>query len=131
MEYNTFENEQLHRSNEPSKGLPAHESMSQKSKGEMLWRICLSEDSSDENPLISPWKCSGTMKYIHLACLKEWLSSKRSDKIGNYFIKLYIGVYFSSFLWENVFCELWKENFTENVETQFGVVNILGIEVPK
>jgi len=62
------------------------------------------------------------MKFIHLGCLKEWLSSKRSEKKG---------VYFSSYLWENVFCELWKDNFTENVETQFGVVNILGIETPK
>lgn len=62
------------------------------------------------------------MKYIHLDCLKEWLDSKKSEKKG---------VYFSSYLWENVFCELCKENFTENVTTQYGVVNILGIETPK
>ncbi len=24
------------------------------------------------NPLINPCKCSGTMKYIHLQCLKQW-----------------------------------------------------------
>lgn len=41
------------------------------------------------------------------------------------------GLYFSSYLWENVFCELCKDNFTENVVTQYGVVNILGIETPK
>jgi len=41
------------------------------------------------------------------------------------------GEYFSSYLWENVFWELCKDNFTENVTTQFGVVNILGIETPK
>lgn len=46
-------------------------------------------------------------------------------------ILIYLGIYFSSYLWENVFCELCKDNFTENVTTQFGVVNILGIEIPK
>ncbi|CAI2379799.1 unnamed protein product [Moneuplotes crassus] len=97
------------------------ENASQQSKGEMLCRICLSEDSDNDNPMISPCKCSGTMKYIHLDCLKEWLSSKRSEKKGTYF---------SSYLWENVYCELCKDNFTENVTTQFGVVNILGIETP-
>ena len=86
------------------------------------WRIWLSDEFDSDNPMISPWKCSGTMKYIHLDCLKEWLDSKKSEKKG---------VYFSSYLWENVFCELWKENFTENVTTQYGVVNILGIETPK
>mmetsp|Transcript_5833 Transcript_5833/g.5494 ORF Transcript_5833/g.5494 Transcript_5833/m.5494 type:complete len:174 (+) Transcript_5833:293-814(+) len=61
------------------------------------------------------------MKYIHLDCLKEWLNSKRSEKRGTHF---------SSYLWENVYCELCKDNFTENVTTQYGVVNILGIETP-
>lgn len=42
-----------------------------------------------------------------------------------------IGDHFSSYLWESVFWELWKENFTENIETLFGVVNILGIEIPQ
>ena len=40
-------------------------------------RICLSEDQEKENPMISPCKCDGTMKYIHYLCLKEWLQSSR------------------------------------------------------
>lgn len=50
-----------------------------------------------------------------------WIAKKSEKK----------GVYFSSYLWENVFWELCKENFTENVTTQYGVVNILGIETPQ
>lgn len=64
----------------------------------------------------------GSVKFIHLDWLKEWLDAKKSEKKG---------LYFSSYLWEDVFCELWKDNFTENVMTQFGAVNILGIETPK
>lgn len=70
------------RDEEDNRGLQANISMSQDSKWEMLWRICLSEDTSKENPLISPCKWSGTMKFIHLEWLKEWLNSKKSEKKG-------------------------------------------------
>ncbi len=33
------------------------------------------------NPLISPCKCGGSVKMIHLKCLKEWLETKRSMKV--------------------------------------------------
>jgi hypothetical protein len=37
-------------------------------------RICLGEEEDEpDSCLISPCKCSGTMKYIHLCCLKNWL----------------------------------------------------------
>lgn len=39
------------------------------SNGLPLCRICLSEENNIENPLFSPCKCKGTMKYIHLTCL--------------------------------------------------------------
>ncbi len=39
---------------------------------ENFCKVCLAEDSTKENPLIYPCKCSGTMKFIHLNCLKEW-----------------------------------------------------------
>lgn len=118
IDYNTID-----KGLDSARGRPlgANVSGSQTSK-DGVWRICLSDEAEDGNPLISPCKWSGTMKYIHLNWLKEWLSSKKSEKKG---------IYFSSYLWENVFWELCKDNFTENVTTQFGVVNILGIETPK
>ena len=58
------------------RGLPAHASSSQLSKGESICRICLSDDYEQDNPMISPCKCKGTMKFIHLECLKEWLNCK-------------------------------------------------------
>ena len=53
-----------------------------KAKGEedkLTCRICLSEDEPG-NPLISPCKCSGTMRFIHASCLQEWLESKKHKK---------------------------------------------------
>ena len=42
-------------------------------------RICLEdeEDLSSGNPFITPCKCTGSMKYIHLKCLREWTDSKK------------------------------------------------------
>lgn len=42
------------------------------SKSENLaCRICLFDTFVKEDPLISPCKCAGTMKQVHLNCLKE------------------------------------------------------------
>ena len=43
-------------------------------------RICFRTDSDITDPLITPCKCSGSMKYIHLKCLKECILVKTSKK---------------------------------------------------
>lgn len=35
-------------------------------------RICLDDTEEDSNPFITPCKCSGSMKFIHINCLREW-----------------------------------------------------------
>ena len=40
-------------------------------------RICLDDTQEEDNPFIIPCKCSGSMRFIHLKCLREWLDSKR------------------------------------------------------
>jgi E3 ubiquitin-protein ligase DOA10 len=40
-------------------------------------RICLEPEEEDPiklelNPLITPCKCSGTMRHIHIDCIKSW-----------------------------------------------------------
>ena len=65
-----------------------------------ICRICyMEEDSDSKNPLVQPCKCSGSMKYIHLNCLKQWLFTKsctRLEKKTN----------FSIFIIKPVECEL-------------------------
>lgn len=39
-------------------------------------RICLSPDDTYKNPFINVCKCIGSVKYIHLDCLRDWFSSK-------------------------------------------------------
>lgn len=48
-----------------------------------LCRICLEEESKDsenmEYQFISPCKCKGTSKFVHVHCLRSWLESKRQQ----------------------------------------------------
>ena len=40
-------------------------------------RICLSEgEFFGPNPLINPCNCTGSVRFIHINCLKKWLTSK-------------------------------------------------------
>ena len=46
-------------------------------------RICLEEEDPDEvdaNPYITPCGCTGSMKYIHVNCVKEWLDAKKQEQ---------------------------------------------------
>ena len=45
-----------------------------------MCRICLSNEISKYNVLISPCECSGSIKYIHVDCLKTWLYNKIQTK---------------------------------------------------
>ena len=62
-------------------------------------RICLEDDDEEDNPFICPCKCIGSMKFIHLKCLREWTDSKKQFQTEE-------GV--SSYYWENLNCELCK-----------------------
>ena len=50
------------------------------SNNSFVCRICLEEENPDEiseNPFIVPCKCMGSMKYIHVKCMREWIDSKK------------------------------------------------------
>ena len=91
-------------------------------KEDHVWRICLGDSSTDDDPFISPWSCSGTMKYIHFSCIKSWLNSKRSTKQGEYFY---------SIIWQIVKWELCKEEFKHTVFHNGKPITLLDYEKPK
>jgi hypothetical protein len=39
-------------------------------------RICLESDNQED--MVSPCACQGTMQHAHLACLKHWCAEKKS-----------------------------------------------------
>lgn len=62
-------------------------------------RICLSEAFEDDDRLISPCSCIGSLKYIHYRCLKEWLNQKVTIREGDGYTHV---------SWEKLECELCK-----------------------
>lgn len=93
----------------PQKALPLEKEKQGKDSARsaaLVCRICLSEESDDTNPLISPCKCAGTMKMIHIDCLREWLNSKCSIKV-NESVKTYC--------WKAMECELCKHRLPDRI----------------
>lgn len=81
------------------------------SQGPPICRICLGDENMEPNPLISPCKCSGSMKMIHIDCLREWLNSKSSFK-ENSSVKTYC--------WKALECELCKMRFPDRIFSEKG-----------
>ena len=46
-------------------------------------RICYLDEETDSNPLIQPCLCSGSLKYIHLNCLKHWIGTRNWTRVEN------------------------------------------------
>ena len=66
-----------------------------------ICRICLSP-SSIEGPLISLCRCKGSVKYYHLACIKQWIETKKCK----FHLKKS-----SSFHWKKLKCESCLSDF--------------------
>lgn len=69
---------------------------------DQVCRICLGEENTKADPLLSPCKCAGTMRMIHLECLREWLNSKRTQKDGDQVV---------TYCWKAIECELCQVRF--------------------
>ena len=82
----------------------------------------MGDENVDENPLISPCKCNGSMKFIHIECLREWLNSKSSFKENNS-VKTYC--------WKALECELCKLRFPDRINSEKGVsIELISFEKP-
>ena len=86
-----------------------------------ICRICYGEEdpiTDIDNPLVQPCKCSGSLKYIHLNCLKHWLNTKTCTKVdstNNY----------SIFMVKQLECEICKEKFPDFVKHKDSLYEIL------
>lgn len=84
-------------------------------------RICLSDEYDDFNPLINPCKCSGTMKYLHLNCLKQLMQSKVTKVIGKAVTVL---------TFKTLDCDICKSPFPENIKIKNRVYTVIDLNRP-
>ena len=83
-------------------------------------RICYLLNSDIENPLVSPCKCNGSMKYIHFKCLKHSIEVNLTKKIElNY--KYYI--------WKNYSCEICKEEYPKYLKIKDSLYPLVDLEI--
>lgn len=85
-------------------------------------RICLSYEADSTNPLISPCKCSGSMKFIHLLCLRHWLNSRKISRMTDNCV---------TFSWKSIDCEICKSNIPFSLDRMGKESELLRIEKPK
>ena len=64
-------------------------------------RVCL-EGGEMANPLICPCKCTGSVRYIHLTCLRTWLGKRLNTQKGKYCITI---------RWVPLTCEMCKATY--------------------
>jgi pSer/pThr/pTyr-binding forkhead associated (FHA) protein len=95
---------------------------SQKKKSNRICRICYGDDTTDENPLICPCICKGSMKYIHYECLKNWLNSKIEEDISVDSENPEVEVI--SYNRKDISCELCKEKLPDYVKHNDRYYNI-------
>ena len=85
-------------------------------------RICLSDDYDDNNnPLINPCKCSGTMKYLHLECLRQLVKSKVQTTVNERVTVL---------TFKTLECDICKSPFPENVKVKHTTYTVIDLNRP-
>ena len=78
-------------------------------KKSKICRICYLEEETENNPLIIPCSCSGSMKYIHYECLKKWICTQTCLEIDSNDIC-------SIFIIKKIECELCKNKFPDYIK---------------
>ncbi|CAD8145446.1 unnamed protein product [Paramecium pentaurelia] len=84
-------------------------------------RICFSKSGSLSNPLFSPCKCIGSMKYVHLNCLQSWI--QQSIKIKNQHSSIL-------YIWKKIECEICKMPLQSTYIYQDQIYCIMPIQKP-
>lgn len=82
-------------------------------------RICLSDSHTLQDPLISPCQCTGSVQFLHVNCLREWLKTKlESSASGKSTV----------YTWTSPHCELCKGEFPLTIsmnDTNISLVSVL------
>ena len=85
-------------------------------------RLCYQSESTILDPLISPCNCSGTMKYIHLTCLKNSIKLKYHKKSDTYY---------DMFLFQNYTCEICLSIYPKYIIYKTQVYYLIDINLEK
>ena len=83
-------------------------------------RICFLTNSDEENPLISPCKCSGSMKNIHYLCLKKCIEIKIIKKTE---------LFYKFYTWKSFSCEICKSEYPKYIRIKDSLFSLVDLEI--
>ncbi|GBE61698.1 FHA domain-containing protein [Babesia ovata] len=86
-----------------------------------MCRICL--EGEESGTLVVPCKCNGSMKYVHLACVRTWVQGRLN-------VKDEMGKPQLAFFLKNLKCELCGVPYPSYVDVDSVWTEFLGIEEP-
>jgi hypothetical protein len=69
-------------------------------------RICLMEGATDEDPLLAPCSCKGSIECVHLKCLQSWTKERLNHGDGG------------SYVYKSQSCELCKAPLPDYIQVQ-------------
>ena len=79
-------------------------------KKNKICRICyIQEEDEENNPLVQPCICDGSMKFIHMQCLNQWIYTHSCEKLES-------NSHCSIYLIKPVECELCKTKFPDYIK---------------
>ena len=85
-------------------------------------RVCLGEDASDlRNPIIVPCQCRGTMRHVHLNCLKHWIRQR---------IEIKEKLHATAVTWKSLTCELCKTPYPFAVYFNHCIYELVSVPSP-
>ena len=89
---------------------------------EMVCRICYERQQTRDNPLLSPCRCDGTVKYLHLNCLKLWIKSKVTTRQTENSV---------SYQWKTIECDICKLELPLTLKTKTAQVSLFEHDRPR
>jgi E3 ubiquitin-protein ligase DOA10 len=84
-------------------------------------KVCLCSEETDEDPLISPCQCKGSLKKIHVGCLRTWINSR---------VKKDINDIATSYNFTKFECEICKYPFPKIVKMNSKEIEMMTINKP-
>lgn len=88
---------------------------------EIRCKVCLCSQETDNDPLISPCLCKGSVAKIHVGCLKQWINSKVKKQIND----IALSYNFTKFE-----CEICKTPFPQIIKVQDKQIEMMTIQKP-
>lgn len=84
------------------------ESQDPRESADKVCRICLMEGGTDEDPLLSPCQCKGSIECVHLNCLQHWTKGRLNQSHSAD----------GSYLYKSQSCELCKAPLPDYVRVR-------------